>query len=171
MKNLAARVDHMAYVTFDMRRTVEFWTKVMGLTLVAHVFQELVPSTREYQPYLHLFFRLDDGSDIAFFQIRGMNESPQEIGICDSLRHLSLEVATEFELSDYRERLTRADVAYSGPHQDAFGTFITFYDPNDVRTQIRVPNGSISQETSQAHEIVDAWVADHEARPRVLVNV
>lgn len=159
MLNLALRVDHMAYVTFDMRATARFWTEVLGLTLVAHVYGDRVPSTREPHPYLHLFFGLEDGSDIAFFQIRGLESGSQEVGINDALRYLALEVESDTELDAYRRRLEAHGVPYSGPDRDELGTAITFYDPNEIRVQIRVP--AANGDAHRAHDAVAAWVADY----------
>jgi catechol 2,3-dioxygenase-like lactoylglutathione lyase family enzyme len=56
------RLNHLAYVTHDTAATVRFWTKVMQMPLVEAVMHERVPSTGDPFPYVHFFFRMQDGS-------------------------------------------------------------------------------------------------------------
>src|ERR1700722_8245678 len=62
------RLSHLAYVTHDVAATVDFYTRVMRMPLVEAVMHERVPSTGDPFPYVHFFFRMQDGSTIAFFE-------------------------------------------------------------------------------------------------------
>ena len=62
-------LHHVAYRCKDARQTVDFYTTVLGLEYTMAVAEDRVPSTLEKNPYFHLFFRMDDGSFIAFFEL------------------------------------------------------------------------------------------------------
>ena len=60
-------LNHVAWVTSDIVGTVDFYTRIMGMPLASTVFDDKVPSTGDDFPYFHIFFRMGDGSTIAFF--------------------------------------------------------------------------------------------------------
>jgi catechol 2,3-dioxygenase-like lactoylglutathione lyase family enzyme len=49
--------------------TRHFYEDILGLPLYHIIQSDVVPSTGEYCPYTHFFFRLQDGSFIAFFDL------------------------------------------------------------------------------------------------------
>ena len=65
-------LNHVAYVTHDAQATVDFYTGVLGMELVSTVIDDSIPSTGDPFPYFHLFFRMADGSTIAFFESPGL---------------------------------------------------------------------------------------------------
>ena len=70
------RLNHLAYVTHDTAATVQFYTEVMQMPLVEAVMHARVPSTGDPFPYVHFFFRMQDGSTIAFFEAVGLPPRP-----------------------------------------------------------------------------------------------
>ena len=62
-------LHHVAYRCKDAQETVDFYTNVLGLEFSMAVAEDRVPSTREYSPYMHIFFGMEDGSCIAFFEL------------------------------------------------------------------------------------------------------
>ena len=81
LNNLAAlpapapvhQLHHYAYRAKDAEETRHFYEDILGLPLYHIIQSDYVPSTGEYCPYTHFFFRLQDGSFIAFFDL-GDNE-------------------------------------------------------------------------------------------------
>ena len=55
-------LHHVAYRCKDAKQTTEFYTKVLGLEYAMAMAEDRVPSTGEQSPYMHIFFRMDDGS-------------------------------------------------------------------------------------------------------------
>ena len=62
-------LHHVAYRCKDAKQTAEFYTKVLGLEYAMAMAEDRVPSTGEQSPYMHIFFRMDDGSYVAFFEV------------------------------------------------------------------------------------------------------
>ena len=61
-------LSHVAYITHDTEATVAFYTEVLGMELVNAVLDDAIPSTGDPVPYFHSFFRMGDGSTVAFFE-------------------------------------------------------------------------------------------------------
>ncbi len=160
MENIAQQMHHIAYVTWDMDKTAHFWSHIMGLELVAHVSKPKVPSTGEDYPYLHMFFKLANGGDLAFFEVRNVPQNPQEVGISSALKHVSFEVSSEADLEEYRRRLEENGIAYTGPEEDSFNRYITFFDPNEIKVQLSLPLRSLNEQDAEAaHKLIEAWTA------------
>src|SRR3954468_7721216 len=63
------QLHHYAYRAKDAEETRAFYEDILGLPLYHIIQSDVVPSTGEYCPYTHFFFRLQDGSFIAFFDL------------------------------------------------------------------------------------------------------
>ena len=66
------QLHHYAYKARDAEETRHFYEDILGLPLYHIIQSDYVPSTGEYCPYTHFFFRLRDGSFIAFFAARAL---------------------------------------------------------------------------------------------------
>src|SRR5207245_3958090 len=69
------QLHHVAYRARDAEETRRFYEDILGLPLYHIIQSDHVPSTGEYCPYTHFFFRLQDGSFIAFFDLGDDNAS------------------------------------------------------------------------------------------------
>src|ERR1700738_1072460 len=65
-------LNHVAWVTHDVKATGVFYTRMMVMELAMTVYDDSVPSTGDLFPYFHIFFRMQDGSTIAFFEAPGL---------------------------------------------------------------------------------------------------
>ena len=81
-----AMLSHVAYITRDTEATADFYTRVLGMELVNAVLDDAIPSTGEPIPYFHSFFRMGDGSTVAFFEAPEL--PPLEDAAPPGLRHV-----------------------------------------------------------------------------------
>jgi catechol 2,3-dioxygenase-like lactoylglutathione lyase family enzyme len=134
-------LNHLAYVTPDAEKTVEFYTQVLGLEFVLAVIDDKVPSTGEPFPYFHIFFRLGDGSTIAFFEAPGLPpRAPTPHPAYEIFDHLALQVDSRADVDAWYERLTGLGMTLVGPVDHKIIYSIYFYDPvNDIRLEITTP--------------------------------
>ena len=69
MPNTAAQpiegLHHFAWRCRDAEETRQFYEDLLGLPLVHVIRKDHVPSTSEFCPYVHIFFRMRDGSHLA----------------------------------------------------------------------------------------------------------
>lgn len=60
-------LHHFAWRGRDSEETRHFCEDLLGLPLTHVIKSDIVPSTGEYCPYVHIFVQMADGSYIAFF--------------------------------------------------------------------------------------------------------
>jgi glyoxylase I family protein len=154
------RLNHLAYVTHDTAATVKFWTEVMQMPLVEAVMHERVPSTGDPFPYVHFFFRMQDGSTIAFFEAVGLPERPEPTHPAYRVfDHLALEVGTQAEVDEWRDRLVAHEVDIIGPINHGIIYSVYFHDPNGIRLEITTPLAADWNDRPEvARDIVGSWL-------------
>lgn len=133
-------LHHVVYRCRDAARTAEFYKNVMGLPLAAALSQSWVPTLQRHIPHNHLFFRMSDGSYMAFFDILG-DEDPVRVMEDEWAQHIALEV-TEPEAKEIVARLDAQGIPYVGP--EAHGGLITswyFRDPDGHKLEITIRTG------------------------------
>lgn len=129
-------LNHAAFVARDAAQTVDFYTRVMGMELVAGLVDDTVPSTGDPFPYFHLFFGLRDGSCLAFFVAPGLPDPPEVHPAYAIFNHFAFHCDTQEELLQWKQRLLDNGVEVLGPidHNGEMMS-IYFHDPNDLRLE------------------------------------
>ncbi len=130
-----SRLHHYAYRCADAEETRHFYEDVLGLPLKRVVSHDHVPSTGEYAPYCHIFFELEDGSHIAFFDVFDGRGSVLAEDVPDWLHHIALRVPDEGTLLGFKARLENAGYEVLGPVTHSVMSSIYFFDPNGHRVE------------------------------------
>src|SRR5690348_13333048 len=92
-------LNHAAWVTPNAAATTDFYTRIMGMELASTVFDDSIPSTGEPIPYFHIFFRMGDGSTLAFFESPGVPEpSKSSHPAYDVFNHVALQAKDRAEV-------------------------------------------------------------------------
>ena len=63
------RIHHVAYRCRDAAQTVEWYERVLGMRYTTAFSEDHVPSTGEYDPYMHVFLDCGGGNVLAFFEL------------------------------------------------------------------------------------------------------
>ncbi|MDB5941779.1 MAG: Glyoxalase/bleomycin resistance protein/dioxygenase [Ramlibacter sp.] len=153
-------LNHAAYVTHDTAVTVDFYTRVLGMELACSVLDDVIPSTGDPFPFLHTFFRIADGSTLAFFESPGLPPRAQPTHPAYSIfEHIALEVSSVEELHRWHAWLLENGVSVIGPtNHDRLILSIYFHDPNGYRLELTVPiDPSWNMHTDQAYQNVQLW--------------
>jgi catechol 2,3-dioxygenase-like lactoylglutathione lyase family enzyme len=135
-------IHHLALNTEDMRATVDFYTRVVGMPLV-HAMKVppglgTGPGNRGNPPYeeiRHYFFDMGNDSLLAFFEIpRGAEPRAKRDGI-GGMQHIAFAItSTNFEA--LQKRLREARIEFDGPLDILPGLVsIYFFDPNGIRLE------------------------------------
>jgi len=157
-------LHHLAYRCRDAEETRAFYEGLLGLPLAHIVTGERVPSTGEHCPYCHLFFRMRDGSYVAFFDLGDGEATAPDPKTPSWVNHLALEVADEAELLAAKERLSAAGVDVLGPTDHGIVRSIYFFDPNGVRLELTcrtVGEAEMRAGEGQAHGRLAEWRRAH----------
>jgi catechol 2,3-dioxygenase-like lactoylglutathione lyase family enzyme len=154
------RLNHLAYVTHDTAATVHFYAEVMRMPLIEAVMNERVPSTGDPFPYVHFFFRMQDGSTIASFEAVGLPPRPEPTHPAYLVfDHLALEVGTPLEVDEWKDRLESRGIDVIGPIDHGTIYSIYFHDPNGIRLVITTPLAADWNDRPEvARDIVGAWL-------------
>jgi glyoxylase I family protein len=154
------RLNHLAYVTHDTAATVHFYTEVMHMPLIEAVMNERVPSTGDPFPYVHFFFRMQDGSTIAFFEAIGLPPRPEPTHPAYLVfDHLALEAGTPQEVDEWKDWLDSHGIDVIGPVDHGIIYSIYFHDPNGIRLEITTPLAADWNDRPEvARDIVVAWL-------------
>ena len=62
-------IHHVAYRCKDAKETVEFYRDVFDMDYTTAFAEDYVPSTGEYDPYMHVFLDAGNGNVLAFFEL------------------------------------------------------------------------------------------------------
>jgi catechol 2,3-dioxygenase-like lactoylglutathione lyase family enzyme len=152
-------MHHAAYVTHDTAATVDFYVRVLGMELVSAVLDDAVPSTGDPWPYIHLFFELEDGSTIAFFESLGLPEPAEPTHPAYRVfNHLALDVGSREDVDRWTERLRAAGVDTVGPVDHGIIYSIYFYDPNGIRLELTANTADWKSHKAQAQDDVETWI-------------
>jgi len=160
-------LHHFAYRCRDAEETRRFYEDILGLPLVHVIKADNVPSTGEYCPYVHIFFRMRDGSYMAFFDLGDDTASAPSPNTPAWVNHIALRVDSAAELLDAKRRLEAAGVEVLGVTDHKFINSIYFFDPNGIRLELTTYTGTDaymqSKETAARAEL-DAWTREKSGR-------
>jgi catechol 2,3-dioxygenase-like lactoylglutathione lyase family enzyme len=169
MKLTPKMLNHLAYVTHDVAATADFYTRVLGMELASTIFDDHVPSTGEDFPYFHIFFRMGDGSTIAFFECTDLPPAAKSTHPAyDTFNHVALQVADSGELRRWCDWLKACGVEVLGPvdHKGMIES-IYFHDPNGIRLELTIPlDKEWNRHTEQGHADLKLWVETKERARR-----
>lgn len=155
-------LHHFAWRCRDCEETRHFYEDLLGLPLVHVIQSELVPSTGEYCPYVHIFFQMRDGSYLAFFDLGDGQAAQPSPNTPAWVNHLALRVDSVTELRTAKTRLEAAGVEVLGPTDHHIIQSIYFFDPNGIRLELTTPTvdaGEMNVLASRAHAEVLEWTA------------
>lgn len=160
-------LHHFAWRCRDAEETRAFYEDVLGLPL-AHVIQaDTVPSTGEFCPYTHIFFRMADGSFIAFFDLGDDVIAEPSPNTPAWVNHIALRVKDRDELLAAKARLEAAGVDVLGITDHHIIESIYFFDPNGLRVELTtwtVDLSYMAKAEAEARNMLDIWTAFKKAR-------
>lgn len=136
---LCKKLHHAAFRCRDARETVDFYTRVLGLKFSHAMGEDHVPSTGRYSPHIHIFFEMEDGSHIAFFECpRDEGEvSGRDAATPGWIQHFAFEVDSVETVLKAQAELQAQGLSVVGPtNHDDFITSIYFFDPSGHRLEL-----------------------------------
>jgi catechol 2,3-dioxygenase-like lactoylglutathione lyase family enzyme len=161
-------LHHFAWRCRDAEETRRFYEDVLGLPLVHVIKKDHVPSTGEFCPYVHIFFRMHDGSCIAFFDLGDNRAALPSPNTPAWVNHIALRVASADDLQAMKARLEAHGVDVVGiTDHDGYIHSIYFFDPNGFRLELTVEVAApevVQGYAAQAHQELAQWNAEKAGR-------
>ena len=171
------RLHHIAYRCRDAQRTVDFYTRVVGLEYVAGLLppEDSNPTWPLNEPgrpprkvvgepadSIHIFFKLGDGSYLAFFDVASSPEESPDPATPWWVKHIAFETQDMARLAAAKSRLEAHGVQVLGPKDHEFCQSIYFMDPDGHRLEITVRTekpDSWAKLTAAAPKELEDWNA------------
>lgn len=161
------RLHHFAWRCRDAEETRAFYEDLLGMPLSHVIRAEIVPSTGEFCPYVHLFFKMADNSFIAFFDLGDDVQALPSPNTPAWVNHFAMKVPSLAVLERFKQRLERAGIEVLGVTDHGFVRSIYFFDPNGIRLEFTVDmaDENISQaDIRKAHAQLSDWNAEKAQR-------
>jgi catechol 2,3-dioxygenase-like lactoylglutathione lyase family enzyme len=154
------KIHHVAYRCEDAKETVEFYRKVLDMDLVLAISEDLVPSTKEPDPYMHIFLDAGQGNVLAFFELPNSPPMGCDENTPDWVQHIAFELESMDELLSAKEHIESQGVDVLGPIDHHIFKSIYFFDPSGHRLEL-VANvgkpGTLERLHEVAPDMIEEW--------------
>jgi len=157
------KLHHNAYRCRDSEQTRRFYEDFLGLPLV-EAFEIRQTKTGRATSVLHTFYRLDDGSHLAFFEAPDMPFEFKEQHDFDL--HIALEVDAP-ALQQMLDKGKAQGIETRGVSDHGFIDSIYFRDPNGYVIELCAKrpdhDAALDPATNGARQKLDRWTAARKA--------
>jgi len=152
-------LSHAAFISRDTSATHDFYTRILGMDFVGAVLDDSIPSTGEPIPYFHSFFRMGDGSTIAFFEAPELPPPSEESHPAyRTFKHFAMEVASTADVDRWAEWLRANEVDIIGPVDHGIIYSVYLRDPDGNRLEITTPTDPRwNNDAANAAEALREW--------------
>jgi glyoxylase I family protein len=139
------RIHHVAYRCRDAKATADWYTHVLGMEFTTAFAEDHVPSTGEYDPYMHIFLDCGGGNVIAFFELPNQPEMGKDPNTPPWVQHIAFEVADLDALLAAKAHIEAQGIEVVGPTFHGIFRSIYFFDPNGHRLELACNIGTKEQ--------------------------
>jgi catechol 2,3-dioxygenase-like lactoylglutathione lyase family enzyme len=136
------RIHHVAYRCKDAKETVEWYGKHLDMKFVLAIAEDLVPSTKAPDPYMHVFLDAGNGNVLAFFELPTAPAMGRDTNTPEWVQHIAFKVDSLAALEAAKARLEAGGVAVLGITDHAIFKSIYFFDPNGHRLELACDVGT-----------------------------
>jgi glyoxylase I family protein len=154
------QMHHVAYRCQDAKETVEFYQKHLNMELLVSISEALVPSTKEPNPYMHVFLDAGMGNILAFFELTGEKEMSRDLNTPEWVQHISFLVKDVMALESAKTELEEKGIDVLGITDHGIIKSIYFFDPNGHRLELTCEVGTEEQMKKLkeiAPEMLEEW--------------
>jgi catechol 2,3-dioxygenase-like lactoylglutathione lyase family enzyme len=134
------RIHHVAYRCKDAKETVEWYGKMLHMDFVLAIAEDRVPSTKEPDPYMHIFLDAGGGNVLAFFELPTKAPMGRDPNTPEWVQHIAFRVKDRDTLLAYKAHLEANGVKVLGVTDHGAFHSIYFFDPNGHRLELACPD-------------------------------
>jgi len=139
------QIHHVAYRCRDAAETVAFYNGLLGMKYTMAISEDRVPSTKEPDPYMHIFFDAGKGSCLAFFEVPNSPPMGRDLNTPAWVQHIAFEVKDRATLLRWKKKLEKKGLDVVGPTDHHFIDSIYFFDPNGHRLELAADTGTADE--------------------------
>jgi lactoylglutathione lyase len=135
-------IHHVAYRCKDAKETVEWYGKYLDMDFVLAIAEDQVPSTKEPDPYMHVFLDAGNGNVLAFFELPTKPEMDRDRNTPTWVQHLAMKLDSVESQMAVKEKLEADGIDVLGPVDHTLFQSIYFRDPSGHRIELAVDSGT-----------------------------
>lgn len=158
--SLIQKIHHVAYRCNNAKETAQWYKKALGMELLVSIAEDKVPSTKEPNPYMHLFLDAGAGNILAFFEITGEKEMSRDLNTPTWVQHIAFEVKDIETLEKAKKDLEAQGIEVLGLTDHGIFKSIYFFDPNGHRLELAANLGTaedMQRLKDCAQDMIDEW--------------
>ncbi|MGA8203188.1 MAG: VOC family protein, partial [Woeseiaceae bacterium] len=154
------RIHHVAYRCKDAKETVEFYERVLNMDFLLAFAEDQVPSTKEPDPYMHVFLDAGMGNVLAFFELPTRDAMDRDRNTPTWVQHIAFEVEDYDALVEAKAHIEAEGVDVLGPVNHGIFQSIYFFDPSGHRLEL-VANTRTQEQLDElkrvAPDMLEEW--------------
>jgi len=154
------QIHHVAYRCKDVKETVKFYKKYLNMDLLVAISEDRVPSTKEENPYMHVFLDAGAGNILAFFEITGERPMSRDLNTPKWVQHIAFRLENEKDLVAAKTELEKKGIDVLGITNHGIIKSIYFFDPNGHRLELTCVTGNsdnMDQLKKIAPTMIEEW--------------
>ena len=130
------QIHHVAYRCKNAKETVDFYKKYLNMDLLVSIAEDTVPSTKEENPYMHVFLDAGNGNILAFFEITGEKPLSRDLNTPLWVQHIAFKLESEEKLIEAKNDLEKKGLEVIGITDHGIIKSIYFFDINGHRLEL-----------------------------------
>ena len=154
------RSHHVAERCNDAQETVDFYQRVLSMEFQIAFAEDRVPSTKEADPYMHIFLDAGMGNVLAFFELPTREPMDRDRNTPEWVQHIAFEVEDYDALMAAKKQVEAEGVDVVGPTNHGIFQSIYFFDPNGHRLEL-VANTRTDEQIAElrrvAPDMLEEW--------------
>ncbi len=154
------RIHHVAYRCNDAKETVDFYQRVLGMEFQIAFAEDRVPSTKEPDPYMHVFLDAGMGNVLAFFELPTKEPMDRDRNTPEWVQHIAFEVEDYDTLMASKKNIEAEGIEVVGPTNHGIFQSIYLFDPNGHRLEL-VANTCTDEQIEElrrvAPDMLEEW--------------
>ncbi|MEZ4743710.1 MAG: VOC family protein [Bdellovibrionota bacterium] len=154
------QIHHVAYRCKDAKETVEFYKSVLNMDFLVAISEDRVPSTKEENPYMHVFLDAGAGNILAFFELPDSPDMDRDHNTPLWVQHIAFQIKDEKALLEAKEDLIAKGLDVIGPTDHGIIRSIYFFDPNGHRIELTCRThrpGQLEELKKIAPAMIEEW--------------
>lgn len=156
------KIHHVAYRCKDAKETVEWYKKNLNMDFILAFAEDYVPSTKAFDPYMHLFLDAGNGNVLAFFELPTQPEMGRDENTPKWVQHIALKVKDRAALLEAKAHLEANGIEVLGVTNHGIFHSIYFFDPNGHRLELAYDDEAAPEKIAlitedMKHEMLEQW--------------
>ena len=153
-------IHHVAYRCINAKQTMEFYRDVLNMEFMLAIAEDEVPSTKEPDPYMHIFMDAGRNNVLAFFELPNSPAMGRDEQTPEWVQHIAFQVESMDDLLAAKDRLESHGIDVLGPTDHTIFKSIYFFDPNGHRIELACQTakpGMLAELKRVSVDMIEEW--------------